>query len=310
MQWEIRKLGIEPPSIWTINRILKRNGLICKKSRYESKGKNYPKVVRASEINTLWQVDLVGLRYIKVDGRFYSFNVIDICSHRVKIKAIRSKRDEEIANALISAWKSLGVPEYIQFDNELSFHGSHKHPHSFGIVLRLCLSLGIKPIFIPIGEPWRNGVIESFNDTYDKKFFRTQSFRDFSHVREESSSFEDFHNEYHRYSVLRGRTPNEFIRNRSPNKSGIKVSLLPKEFGLPNKPIPIENMSIHLIRLIRSDRILNIFGEHFQMPKDVVYEYVVATILTEIHKLEVTCNGKTVNIFEYQLPVYLHGKGY
>lgn len=73
-QWEIRKLGIEPPNVWTINRILKRNGLICKKRRYESKGKNYPEVVKASEINTLWQVDLVGPRYIKGDGRFYSFH--------------------------------------------------------------------------------------------------------------------------------------------------------------------------------------------------------------------------------------------
>lgn len=194
IQWEIKKLGIEPPHVWTINRILERNGLIYKKRSYEPQRKSYPEIVNPSEINILHQVDLVGPCYIKGDGHFYSFNVIDIYSHSVKLNPIRSKRDEEIANSLISTWKTLGIPKYIQFDNELSFHGSHKHPHSLGVVLRLCLSLGIKSIFIPQGEPWRNGVIESFNDTYDKKFFRTQGFRDFSHLTEESSVFEDFHN--------------------------------------------------------------------------------------------------------------------
>ncbi len=297
IQWELRKFGIEPPPVWTINRILKRNDLISQKKPYEPKGKSYPEVVIPSQINTLHQVDLVGPRFIRGDGRFYSLNVIDVCGHRVKLSSLRSKRDEEIAKALISTWKTLGIPEYIQFDNELSFHGSHKHPHSLGVVLRLCLSLGIQPLFIPQGEPWRNGVVESFNDIYDKGFFRIQVFRDFLHLGEESRAFEEFHNEFHRYSVLEGRTPNEFM-----NKTNFSPRLLSEEFELPEEPIPLEDGEIHLVRFIRSDRVLDIFGEHFQMPKDVVYEYVVATILTEIHSLEVTCHGERVDLFEYRLP--------
>jgi transposase InsO family protein len=168
--------------VWTINRILKRNDLVSKKKPYEPKGKSYPEIIIPSQINTIYQIDLVGPRYIKGDGRFYSLNVIDVCSHRIKLNPMRSKRDEEIANGLISTWKTLGIPEYIQFDNELSFHGSHKHPHSLGLVLRLCLALGIQPIFIPQGEPWRNWVIERFNDVYNKGFFTIQTFCDFSHL--------------------------------------------------------------------------------------------------------------------------------
>jgi len=297
IQWDIKKLGTEPPPVWTINRILKRNDLVSKKKPYEPKGKSYPEIAAFLEINTLHQVDLIGPRYIKGDGRFYSLNAIDVYGHRVKLNPIRSKRDEEIANRLISTWKTLGIPEYIQFDNELSFHGSHRHPHSLGLVLRLCLSLGIQPVFIPQGEPWRNGVIESFNNTYDKRFFRTQIFKDFPHLEGESRVFENFHNDSHRYSILKGRTPNEFIE-----KEGSKPLLLKEEFELPKEPIPIEDGAIHIVRFIRSDRILNIFGEHFQMPKDVVYEYVIGTILTEIHSLKVTCNGKSVDFFEYRLP--------
>ena len=148
IQWEIKKLGIEPPPAWTINRILKRNNLVSKKKPYEPKGKSYPEIVEPSEMNSLHQVDLVGPRYIKGDGRFYSLNAIDICSHRIKLNTMRSKRAEEIGKGLISTWKTLGIPEYIQFDNELSFHGSDKHPHSLGLILRLCLSLSIVDIFI------------------------------------------------------------------------------------------------------------------------------------------------------------------
>jgi len=134
-------------------------------------------------------------------------------------------------------------------------------------------------------------------DVYDKGFFRIQIFRDFPHLVKESRAFNEFHNEFHRYSVLRGKSPNEFIK-----KEGFKPSLLPKEFELPKELIPIENGSVHIVRFIRSDGILNIFGEHFQMPKDVVYEYVVATILTEIHVLRVTCGDEIVKFFEYRLP--------
>jgi len=36
--------------------------------------------------------------------------------------------------------------------------------------IRLCLHFGIQPVLIPVGEPWQNGVIEKFNDTYSGTF--------------------------------------------------------------------------------------------------------------------------------------------
>ena len=37
-----------------------------------------------------------------------------------------------------------------------------------------CLDLDVTARFIPVREPWRNGVIEHFNDVWDKSFFRTK----------------------------------------------------------------------------------------------------------------------------------------
>ena len=38
------------------------------------------------------------------------------------------------------------------------------------IVIKTSLYFGVQPVFIPISEPWRNGVVEHFNYTYNKKF--------------------------------------------------------------------------------------------------------------------------------------------
>ena len=66
---------------------------------------------------------------------------------------MRAKTRKDITEALIRSWQILGIPTYLQMDNMLQTQGSHRHPHSFGLVIRLCLHLGIQPLFIPIKEP-------------------------------------------------------------------------------------------------------------------------------------------------------------
>jgi len=41
-----------------------------------------------------------------------------------------------------------------------------------GLPIRLYLPLGIEPWFIPIGDPWRNGVVEKFNLHWRQRFLR------------------------------------------------------------------------------------------------------------------------------------------
>ena len=65
----------------------------------------------------------------------------------------------------------------------------------------------------------------------------------------------------------------------------------------------IPDGNIILIRFIRSDRMLDIFGEKFQLPKDLVYSYVKAVIVTESHTLQVYMDEEFVVSFNYQLPI-------
>ena len=74
----------------------------------------------------------------------------------------------------------------------------------------------------------------------------------------------------------------------------------------PNTRLPeinnIPDGNISLIRFIRSDRRLDIFGEKFEVSKDLAYSYLRAMIVTEIHMLQVYLGDELVEAFEYHLP--------
>lgn len=297
IQWEMGKLGIEPLPSWTIDRILRRHNVVHEKKKYKPSGKKYPEVKEIFS-DSIQQADIVGPRYIKNDGRFYSLNVIDLESYLTSIYPCRTKGDEDMARGLLYAWKNIGKPDFIQFDNELSFRGSNRYPRSLGLVIRMCLSLGVQVIFIPVGEPWRNGVIEKFQDVFDKMFYRKQFFTSFKHLKQEALFFEKFRNRNHRCSALQGRTPLQYIASEN-----IYIRKLDGNVVLKKIDLSLEDGYIHLIRFIRSDCQLDVYGVKFKMPKRVMYEYVIATICTEIHILQVRIDNELIETYEYPIPI-------
>jgi transposase InsO family protein/transposase-like protein len=296
IDWELQRMGIKAHSLSTISRIIKRNNLIKRKSKFQKKGTPYPDLPICGP-NTLHQVDFWGPRYITGDGRFYCFNVMDVYTRRVITYPARHKRGQEALIGIIKAWKQLGEPDYIQFDNALSFRGSNRYPRSFNLVIKWCLFNGVQPIFIPVSEPWRNGFIEKFNDTLNKKLFRQIEFDSFNHFCKKLKDFNDYHNHNYRYSPLGGHTPNEVYK-----RDCISNQKLKKEYKMP-EDLPITDGYIHIIRLIRSDLNLNIFGESFSVPESLKYEYVVATICTDTHMIRVF-NSQWENLFTipYKIP--------
>jgi len=259
INWELEKRGLPPAPISTINRVINRHQLHRPPARRPSKHKAYVEWPREAP-NDLHQADLVGPRFIKNDGRFYSLHVMDVATHRVKINPVRSKEDRQIARALLTSWQALGLPQYLQLDNELSYRGSNRYPHSFGLVLKLCLRLRVVPVFIPLAEPWRNGEIERFQGVFDRMFFRAQFFPTFAVLCGEAPKFEEYHNSHHVYSCLGGRTPQAAF-----DQAQAKIDRLPDGFQIPEGKFLIDDGYIHLVRFIRSDRVLNVFGEKFRL---------------------------------------------
>jgi putative transposase len=65
------------------------------------------------------------------------------------LAAVPSEQATDVVEALVAGWQKLGRPRYLQVDNELAFRGSNRHPHSFGLLIRLCLYLGVELVCIP-----------------------------------------------------------------------------------------------------------------------------------------------------------------
>ena len=57
----------------------------------------------------------------------------------------------------------------------------------------------------------------------------------------------------------------------------------------------------HLVRLIRSDLKLNVFGEFFSVAPELKLEYVVATIDVKDQKLKLFLDKTQVEEFDYKL---------
>ena len=220
---------------------------------------------------------------------------MDLFSHQVYIESQRTKEDRQVASSLLRCWKAIGPPDFLQLDNELSFRGSNRYPRSPGLVIRLCLYFDVQPVFIPIGEPWRNGAIEKFNDTYNKKFFRRQFFASYLMLKRQSKNFQRFHNKHHRYSCLKGKTPLEAIQ-----KDGFNPIKIGGNTKLPDLTT-VPDGNIILIRFIRSNQLLDIFGEKFKVSKSLVYSYVKAVIVTKIGSLQVYLGDELVDKIDYQL---------
>jgi len=293
VQWELRRLGVQPlPGLWTINRIVKRHKLRRPVLRKLPRP-NYPKI-ECGKPGVAQQMDLVGPRYIPNGERFYGIHLIDACSNAVALGAIPTKHYVAICQAMLAHWQRLGVPRYLQVDNELSFRGSNRHPRTFGLLVRLCLHVGTEIVFIPEGEPWRNGIVERFNDTYDKSFLRSQRFQSLGQLRRELRTFEHFHNEHHRYAKLGQRTPRT-IHSRVPRRA------LPDHLDIAKVWKTWKDGRISFTRLTDNRGTIRFFTERFVVDPTLVHEYVTGTITTKDNQLRFFHQGRCINTTIYKV---------
>ncbi|PNU20765.1 IS481 family transposase ISGme9 [Geothermobacter hydrogeniphilus] len=297
IRWELEDLGVSPlPSLRTINRILKRNDLTHRRTgKYEPKGTPYPKLPSLLP-NQTHQMDMVGPCYLTGPIRFYGINVIDTATARCGLHSSLSKSGQDVLDGLWAIWLRLGIPDNLQVDNAMSFLGSPRFPRAVSQFVRLCLLHDVEPWFVPMAEPWRNGIIEKFNDHYQQKFLSKVTMTTTDELAAGTMTFELRHNSSYRYSKLGGKTP---IKALSASKATLKF---PNPDDKPQlrleKP---EAGRYHFVRLIRSDLRLNILGELFPVPPELKLEYVVATIDVKEQKLKLYLGKTQVDEFDYKI---------
>ena len=92
--YEFERLGITPPSLSTINRILKRQHLIDESYVKQIKETEYPDYFFGVQ-----QMDLIGPKYLKGGFKFYFYCIIDTESHYAWIYPITNKSELSLTAA-------------------------------------------------------------------------------------------------------------------------------------------------------------------------------------------------------------------
>ena len=297
IQWELRRLGVTPiPPTRTVERVLARAAVTRPRRRqpgYVSKHVPYPTPVGV-EVGTTHQIDMIGPRHLNGGIEFHALNLIDVGSHTVGNRIVETTRPTGLAQALTGIWATVGVPALAQFDNHSNFRGAIPPAwQHFGPIVATCLDLGVTARFIPLREPWRNGIIEHFNDVWDKAFFRTEVFTGLDHLRRENQAFVEFHNQHHRYAAHGGATPNEV-------RAGRLHRALSSHYQPPTR-LPAQGR-IEVVRYIRSNRRLDLFGKRIQLAENHTHQYVTAIIKVRAKKiLVVTTNGEIIHDSDFKL---------
>ena len=139
-------------------------------------------------------------------------------------------------------------------------------------------------------------MIESFNNRYQQMFLGKKIMSSREELEKASLEFEQRHNSRYRYSRLRGCTP----------MKALEMSRARLRFPLEEK-VPVHRIEkpeigrYHVVRLIRKDLRINIFGECFAVPPEAYREYVTATIEVREQKLKLFLDRKQIDEFDYRL---------
>lgn len=96
---------------------------------------------------------------------------------------------KNVVEACVAFWQTHGRPWYVKFDNDTVFQGPHVHPDTFGRVIRVCLSLGVTPVFAPPRETGFQADIENFNGRWQRGVWQRFTFADLRGVQRQSAKY-------------------------------------------------------------------------------------------------------------------------
>lgn len=298
IQQELKLLELTPlPTFRTIERVLQQAHLTSPHLRLARRlpRSEYPGP-HAEDSNQVHQVDLVGPRYLLHDKtKYYFFLCKDAFDQAVYAEFQAGNSMDQVLAFLVHAWQHLGLPQQVQFDNGRQFYAPGRYARALNRVIRLALRVGVQPVFIPEGQPQRNGSVENFNGWFQPVLLR-QNFRTMAAVQREVRRLVTATNEQHVHQSLGFKTPIQFRRNK-------RFRRLPAKFALDFEQIPVAVGKILLIRWVPVTGYVDILGESFKVGRRYRYRYVKALIETHPQRLKVYCNGQLIKQCAFKLRI-------
>jgi putative transposase len=292
--YELRELHVSPlPTPDTIHLWLKQAGRIRERRSRKPPNPTYP-VLPCQAVNDVQELDFKGPFYLQDHSHKYYLMVLrDKLSKKTTLRALANKSMDAILDFLVDAWQRMGCPKCLKMDNCLDFRGSNRHPRAPSKLMRVCLDLGIQPVFIPLREPWRNGVVENLNGLLDRFLFRTHTFATEKQLHKAVQRMQTTINTTHRLPALQGKTPQEFTANA-------RLRYPPVHYDWRTRELRLLQGNVTFLRLVRkSGRITVTAKDKFLIGKKYKWQYVMAVVNVAKKRLNIIWQGKHIKSFDY-----------
>jgi len=286
--YEMRELGMAPmPTPDTIHLWLKQAGQIRERQSRKGPNPTYP-VLPCQTVNDVQELDFKGPFYLQDHShKYYLVALRDKWSKKTALQVLSNKSMDAILDFLVDAWQTMGCAKCLKF--------SRQPPPSRALskLMRVCLDLGIQPVFIPLREPWRNGVIENLNGLLDRFLFRTPTFETEKQLHQAVQRMQTSINTRHRLPALEGKTPQEFAAHA-------RLRYPPVHYDWRTRDLRLLKGNLTFIRFVRkSGRITLTANDKFLIGKKYKWQYVTAIVDVATKRLHVIWPGKHLKSFDY-----------
>lgn len=278
IQRELRKtLGQQTPSLATIKRVLHTHRLTGPPPAVSAA--YFPKPLRTVD-GTLHALDWT-CRYLEAGRKVYAFHTLNLRTRACTQTIAADKSGDTVFQHCWITWKTLGIPQFLQLDNDAAFCGGYKTPRLFGQFVRLCLYVGIELIFLPVAEPKCNGEVEELNGLWGHAFWERRRFASFGHVLRASPEFIHWYMTDYAPPLLINVTPAQAQRHEPQHRlTAIQLAHLPD-------PLPLTAGRIHFLRKVKPDGTISVLNETWKVSKRLAGQYVWITITTHCRRLDI-----------------------
>ena len=192
--WEhLRALhpGRKLPCVRTIARLLARHGCTDSRRRVRRppppRGWYLPSIAQGkAEMDC---ADIVEGLVIAGGQRVEVFNLISLHGALAGSWPAPVATTTHVLDSLCAHWRAHGLPHYAQFDNDTIFQGPHHYADIFGRVVRLCLALGVTPVFAPPRELGLQAAIESYNARWQARVWRRWHHRNLAALHKRNDAY-------------------------------------------------------------------------------------------------------------------------
>jgi len=191
-----------------VHRVWREEGLQVAKRHHRRKrvGESTGPIIDADTPNAVWAIDF---QFDSLcDGR--RFKIASMVDEHTRESLLDitdwSITGGDLVDALRAIIATRGLPVAIRCDNG---------PELLSEALRSFCEDQIHIRYIPPGEPWRNGYIESFNNRLRDECLNMNQWITLLHARVAISDWKHSYNQNHRHSSLAYLTPNEYAHTCS-----------------------------------------------------------------------------------------------